>query len=320
MNTCTIDCIKIDKLDPPKDNSEFKKVRDFPQVFKNGVTNNLAKDLNFQTAKELLPNIKVTLGHSLCDKTGDVIECMLYDYIDYCISRKPLSAIQFNHQEGIPRNVTFTNEPIYLFQMNGQYNKSLLDFVQCPSYIEDWFKLYLPSFSRCVVDGSMHTWFFIGPENTKTEMHNDHDFVHTTIQQLDGEKRFFLISPKDYYFVTAKMGDNYFDDITFESGAGKFTAKTTTQQDVSILQDVKLYTAEIKKHDVIYLPAEWGHYANSSSASISVSRDFIDDRNIDQYFFSASYLSRHIPETSPFIPSEIFNSIIQETESKYTSA
>ena len=312
MNTCTIDCIEISKLDAPKCPSEFKNIRDLPQVFKNGVTNSLAKKLNFETAKDLLPNINVTLGHSVCDQTEDVIECMLYDYLDYCSLQKPLRATCFNHQEGIPRNITFTNEPIYLFQMNAEYDPRLLNFVQCPDYIEDWFKMYLPSFSKCVVDGSMHTWFFIGPQGTKTEMHNDHDCVHTTIQQLAGEKRFFLISPTDYYSIIQKMGEKYFNDITFNYEQGRFTVSHSSGQDLSVFQKINTYTSKLEQYDVIYLPSEWAHYANSLSSSISVSRDFIDDRNVDQYFFSASYLSKHISTTERHIPAEIFNSILEE--------
>lgn len=311
-STCTINAQELEKLSSPLSQKEFKDLRDFPRAFKKGVTNPEAKTLDFSNAKEKLPNISIELSWSVCND-DEIIESSMHSFLDYCTTQTPLQANCFSHQEGIPRQKIFTEESIYLFQMNADYDERLLKFVQNPSYVEDWFDKHLPAYSKCFVEGKIHTWFFIGPKGTKSEMHNDHDGVHTTIQQLDGEKLFFLISPDDMLIIEKTMGENYLKDIEFNLNSNSSaTVSSLSNQDLEIFKKITLYTTTLQKHDIIYLPSDWGHYATSLSPSFSVSRDFIDDRNIDKYLFSVIFLSKHISKTLENMPANLVNQIIEE--------
>ena len=311
MSTCSINPRVIEKTPAPKSQDEFKELWDEARVFQGGITNPRAKELNFSNAKDLLPNVDIEASYSV-DNNDTIIPVSLHDFLDYCAYNKSFTSNIFTHQEGIPRQKTFKGENIYLFNFNCMFNNQLAKFVSCPDYIEDWFSKFFPIYTECIVYGASHTWLFIGPKNTKTEMHTDHDSVHTTIQQLDGEKIFFLISPDHMKFVNQKMGEDFFKTVEFLHTEEGFQAKSLINQDLSILLDIELLTTTLTKHDVVYLPENWGHYANSLSPSLSVSRDFIDERNADRYFFSMMAISKNGHVLPNIIPNEMLQSIARE--------
>ena len=146
-----------------------------------------------------------------------------------------------------------------------------------------------------IVYGKGHTWFFIGPRGTKSEMHTDHDFVHTTIQQLDGRKRFFII-PEENINPILSFDPIYFKYLEFKLTENKRCMITDAKgtQDLNKIISLPIYYADLKPRDVINIPRNWGHYAESLSPSISVSRDYIDERNIDLYM--CSIISHCAPE------------------------
>lgn len=311
MSTCFINPRVIEKTPAPKSQDEFKKVWGEARVFENGITNHNAKGLNFSNAKELLPNLNVEASYSV-DNNDTIIPVTLHDFLDYCALDKPFTSNVFTHQEGIPRKKTFQGENIYLFNFNCLFNEQLAKFVTCPSYIDDWFEKFFPIYTQCIVYGASHTWFFIGPKGTKTEMHTDHDSVHTTIQQLEGKKMFFLLSPEQKSFVNKKMGENFFKTIEFSISNGNYQARSLTNQDLSIFSDLDLLTTTLEKHDTVYLPENWAHYANSLSPSFSVSRDFVDERNVDRYFFSMMAISQNGNALPNLIPNQMIQSIAEK--------
>lgn len=311
MSTCFIKPRVIEKSSAPKSEDQFKEVWDEARVFRDGITNRDAKELNFSNAKKLLPDLNVEASYSV-DNNDMIIPVGLHDFLDYCAHDKPFTSSVFTHQEGIPRQKTFQGENIYLFNFNCFFNEQLAKFVSCPSYIDDWFEKFFPIYTQCIVYGASHTWFFIGPKGTKTEMHTDHDSVHTTIQQLEGEKIFFLLSPEQKSFVNQKMGEDFFKTIEFSFSNEEYQVKSLINQDLSIFSDLELLTTTLKKHDVVYLPENWAHYANSLSPSFSVSRDFIDERNADRYFFSMMAISKNGNALPNLIPDQMLHSIAQE--------
>jgi len=311
MSTCFINPRVIEKISAPKSEDQFKKVWNEARVFRDGITNQDAKELNFSNAKQLLPDLDVEASYSV-DNNDTIIPVGLHDFLDYCAYDKPFTSSVFTHQEGIPRQKTFQGENIYLFNFNCMFNEQLAKFVSCPSYIDDWFEKFFPIYTQCIVYGASHTWFFIGPKGTKTEMHTDHDSVHTTIQQLEGEKMFFLLSPEQKSFVNKKMGEDFFKTIEFSFSNEEYQVKSLINQDLSIFSDLELLTTTLKKHDVVYLPENWAHYANSLSPSLSVSRDFIDERNADRYFFSMMAISQNGNALPNLIPNQMLQSIAQE--------
>lgn len=286
-NSITIDCELIQTQEAPKTTEEFKQLRDRARIFCNGITNKYAKLLNFNSIKSLISDQEIELNPSL-ENEDLIIETTLHKYIDYCLEKTSLEANYYYDSTGVAGVKTYTDEPIYMISKNVCHDESLRKFVACPEYLGDWFDKYFPYYRDLAVYGKRHTWFFIGPKNTKSEMHTDHDNIHTTIQQLDGVKRFFLLSPEDISFINKELPPNFFASIEFkilDNGSCE-VLDLSGERDLSIMHEVNLLYGDLHPGDLVYLPANWGHYANSLKPSISVSRDFIDERNADLYFTS----------------------------------
>jgi hypothetical protein len=187
---------------------------------------------------------------------------------------------------GLPSEFT-AEDKLYCFTFNPKNDDLLARLISCPDFMGDLFDKILPSYKKTVVEGVRHMWFFIGPQGTISEMHSDHNYVHTTIQQLDGKKRFVLISPSDMSKVYELFG-NYTKQLRFFIKEDKECCIQLIDGDLdlSVFNSIKIYWADLEKHDTVYLPVGWGHYAESLSPSFSISRDFVDETNIDSYFLS----------------------------------
>jgi len=287
MMSITIDCNKIEKQEAPKTLEDFIPLRDRARIFCNGITNPYARELNFDTIKDLIHDQEIELNPSL-EEEDLIIETTLHKYVDYCLQKINLEANYYYDSTGVAGVKTYTDEPIYMISKNVCHDENLKKFVSCPGYLGDWFDKYMSNYRDLVVYGKRHTWFFIGPKNTKSEMHTDHDNIHTTIQQLDGVKRFFLLSPKDMSLIESECPPDFFSTIEFklESENRCKVLDLSGERDLEVLKELTLLYGDLFKGDLVYLPSNWGHYANSLEASLSVSRDFIDERNVDGYFSS----------------------------------
>jgi hypothetical protein len=292
---------KLSPVEAPKTHSDFLEIRDEAAIFKNGISNEWALKLNFDSATSLLPNEDVTLSWSL--QNDDLqAPCKLHDFLEYCEGKRDLTIQCTDGPTGEISTRTFSEDPLYLFQMNVEHRDLLKRFVTCPEFLGDWFDKYMPAFKELVVYGNMHTWFFIGPKGTKSEMHTDHDGVHTTIQQLDGVKRFFLLGPGDFERVSGAIGKRL-NLVNFDiEGEHCRVSAEGTDEGLEIFDSVNILTGDIKKHELVYLPRNWGHYAKSLTPSLSVSRDFIDDRNIDNYFFDSIFTSEQFEGMKHSVP------------------
>lgn len=285
MNTCIINCKPLPRHARPNSTSEWGLIKNQACVITKGVTNDNALKLRFKNIKDLLDNQDIELQESL-ESEDKVITSNLHDYIDYCEDKKTLDLNFYSRSTGITGCHHYTDEPIYLLSYNVNFDQNLKKYVECPSYITDWFSKYMPLYKDLFVYGKKHTWFFIGPKNTKSEMHTDHDFVHTTIQQIDGQKLFFIIPPKEMRSITRHNPD-YFASLDFKlEGKTCLVSDGANDRDLEKLKTTAIYYTKLEPEDVLNIPMNWGHYAKSLSPSISVSRDYIDERNVDKYFCS----------------------------------
>jgi hypothetical protein len=315
MSEITIKFTRLTANEAPKSEEEFRKIRGKAAIFKNGISNERALELNLSNIKSKLPNDEVALSFSL-ENDNMQAECPLHDYIDYCQGERELELPCYDIDTGRTYVRRFIDEPIYLFQYNCEHEEVRSQFVSCPPFLGDWFDKYFPLFKAAAIYGHMHTWFFIGPKGTKSEMHSDHDFVHTTIQQLDGAKRFFLLSPKDLLNAKHHLGEAFLKYLEFELiSDGECRVKSIKgSPDLGFLRGVELYCGDIQKHDLVYLPNGWGHYAKSLTPSLSVSRDFIDDTNADLYLFSGVFLSGTFERLKSVIDNRYLTEILIKNE------
>ena len=300
---------------------EFAKLKGTPLVFKDSIENEWASKLSFNSIKQLIPDIEIKLRRSLCNQSERVY-CNLHRYIDYICEKSNLeNCFTENPSTGKNWFGNFTPEDkLYCLEMDVNYNDELAKFFSCPEFMGDWFDLYLPLIKKSVVEGKRHTWFFIGPQGTLSELHTDHDSIHTTIQQCCGSKRFFTIQPEQQIWLESQIPDDLLESLRFElkEDTINITSILPDKDSAPILEkvkDVDIYFNDLKSGDVIYLPSMTGHYAESLSDSIGVSRDFIDETNVDKYLFSCIFSSQVFEVATNVIPFTKLQKLTNEYES-----
>lgn len=281
---------------------QFKSERGDPCVFLNAIENPLARTLSFENIKQRLTNLPVMLQKSLCDRMKE-IHTSLHKYIDHVKSGEDLEeamVLDRNTGETYFSNFKYSDS-LYCLTLNCRHDKDLLSHITSPSFLGDWFDLYLPKLRSAVVNGSMHTWFFIGPKGTLSELHSDHDYVHTTIQQSCGSKRFFIIKPLQQKALEGSFDKNKLSSLRLEEFKGSLKVTSEFGDLLEELKKISIYAHDLKEGETLYLPAGTGHYAMSLTNSISVSRDFIDDRNIDNYLYSIMFKTGLASEASRLV-------------------
>lgn len=307
----------IDK--PSKEN--FYKLRGNPAVFKDSIENDLALNLSFKTIKNLIPDIEIKLRRSLCNQSERVY-CNLHRYIDHILKETDLDNC-FTENPTTGENCFKSFKPedkLYCLEMDANYDAELAKFFSCPKFMGDWFDIYLPLIKKSIVEGKRHTWFFIGPKGTLSELHTDHDSIHTTIQQCCGSKRFFTILPEQQIWLESQVEDDLLESLRFELKneeihISSVLADKEASHILEKLEDVDVYYNDLIRGDVIYLPSMTGHYALSLTNSIGVSRDFIDETNIDKYLFSCIFSSQVFEVARNVIPFTTLQKITNEYES-----
>ena len=218
-----IESNQVKPIKPLKSKEQFYKIREQPLLIKSGMENEFAKKLTFHNFKLKIENRKVRVVKSLSgfdtqeeEEDKGIMICDLYDFIDYC--------------QGEDLNITISNglfnleklkwkreqEPLYLLNLNCNKAEDLKRIVSIPKYFGDWFEGFMPKYTDRVVYDKGHTWFFIGPENTLSELHADHDDIHTTIQQITGLKQFFIIKPEELAILKSNYAKKEISSIRFK--------------------------------------------------------------------------------------------------------
>ena len=267
------------------DNKIFMTVRHQPAILKNYIHEQEHKNLNEEKIKDKLPNIEIQVVRSLKEKienqsTQRKYYCKLHDFLDYCEGKK----IEFLVTQGNfdHKRYYFSKDEmvLYALSLNCNKRKDLSDLVRIESLFGDWFQNRFPKYTREVVYDKGHTWFFIGPENCVSQLHYDHNNVHTILRQYKGKKEVFLIDPRTTRELITEKGNcieftNIEGEIKIKDSEGKYDGRR-----------IPVYYGILTSRDVLYIPSNWGHMVRSIEPSLTISRDFIDDRNVDDYFTS----------------------------------
>jgi hypothetical protein len=136
----------------------------------------------------------------------------------------------------------------------------------------------LPSTKRGLFN--KHTWIFVGPRHSLSQLHNDHDHVHSYLAQVLGYKKMILFSPSDAALVAEVDSAGFTKD-----GSGV----DPLQPDLARFPryfEARPFECTLAPGDLLFLPASWLHYASGLSAGISVSKDSVDRFNFGRWFQS----------------------------------
>ena len=268
---------------------KFKKYRDKPMILRNEIDAKTKENMNWKNLKKAMPNLSVQLVESLAksEKTNNTAPKVkyysnLHDYIDYCLGEEASFTVQTGEFDIKHKRIRAGDFKLYLLNLNCNKHPKLSTLIKLKELYGDWFSRYFPQYKDVVVYDKGHTWFFIGPEGTESELHSDHNHVHTTLQQCDGSKEVFLVDPN----TTNSLIQKYGRAIKLIEQNGMAAIKGSSNEVLSPELDEMILHGKLESGDTLYIPANWGHMVRSLSKSITVSRDFIDERNADAYFTS----------------------------------
>lgn len=267
------------------DNKMFMMARHQPAILRKYINQQEFANLGKKKIKDKLPNIRIQVVKSLKEKfepksTRRKYYCKLHDFLDYCEGKR----IEFLVTEGNfdHKRHYFSKSELVLYALSLNCNKrqDLSDLVKIESLFGDWFQSKFPKYTKEVVYDKGHTWFFIGPENCVSELHYDHNHVHTILRQYKGRKEVFLIDPRTTRALIEENGNcieftKTDGGIEIKDSEGKYNTKR-----------IPIFYGILKSRDILYIPSNWGHMVRSIEPSLTISRDFIDDRNVDDYFTS----------------------------------
>ena len=271
------------------DEEKFHQQRHKPFILRNEVDARTKERMSWSQLKETMPDLSVQLVESLAmsEKQNNISSptryyCNLHDYIDYCLGKEATFTIETGLFDTKKKKLGKDDIKLYLLNLNCNKHPQLSSLITIKEIYGDWFSKYFPQYTEQVVYDKGHTWFFIGPEGTESELHRDHNHVHTTLQQCDGSKEVFLVDPNTTDTLTQKYGNA----LKFIVKHGKAQIKAESHDLLSPELDAMILHGKLESGDTLYIPADWGHMVRSLSKSITVSRDFIDERNADAYFTS----------------------------------
>lgn len=267
----------------------YQKLRHEPLIIRNEMKPNIRASLSWRNVAKSLPDMTIQVTESLATTREEKgannrkkYYCKLHDYISYCKGGNASFTVQTGLFDIKSVKLNKLQKRLYLLSLNCNKNPKLIPWVTLHSRFGDWFKEYFPEYMKEVVYDKGHTWFFIGPEDTESELHSDHNFVHTTLQQCDGSKEVFLLDPS----TTMNLTESYGMAIKFivKDGGCIMSPKKDDVLERNI--DEKVIYGVLEPGDTLYIPSRWGHMVRAKSKSITISRDFIDERNADAYFTS----------------------------------
>jgi len=267
----------------------YKGFRDEPLIIKNEVEPTVRERLNWQKASDTLPDITVQVTESLAKRReekenteNEKYYCKLHDYIGYCKGGDTVFTVQTGLFDIKRIHISKKDKLLYLLNLNCNKDPRLTHLIRIDNRFDDWFEKHLPTYTKEVVYDKGHTWFFIGPEGSESELHSDHDFVHTTLQQCDGSKEVFLCDPE----TTRRLTKKYGVEIKLRAMNGETIMYSRGKELDEPQAQEKVRYGVLDAGDTLYIPSMWGHMVRAMSKSITISRDFIDERNADDYFSS----------------------------------
>lgn len=170
-----------------------------------------------------------------------------------------------------------------------------------PVLLEDLDLEWLRKFKYGLCNGEQ-TFFFMGEEGTKTDLHNG--FTHTLFIQIKGRKKWTMYHPSERFFLDppAKRFTHFYSH-----------ANPNKEDDprYPLLKYAQKYEVTLDKGDVLWLPSLYWHYVENLDSNIGVAFKFV---NVPQSFKITKVLTSLIlMATKPsLLESFIYNRIYKE--------
>lgn len=218
-----------------------------------------------------------TLGY-FADKFGDeivsvtypapgdpeiVVRTRLRDYIAYVESPDVLPA-----GEVVRGDVGALGGRLYLASWRPM-SRLREDFSPHPYFVEDFTRLLTEP-----MQARLNGWVLLGPEGAFSRLHYDALNTHAYLAQFYGTKRCILFSPADTPYLYGGAVDPVAPDL----------------ERFPLYANATPFECVLEPGEVVFLPANWWHYARCLEPSVTSSFNFFNAHNFGAFFESLGRL------------------------------
>lgn len=229
-------------VNPIAEKADEAKLFDNPTLFRKGACH--------------WPAIKTWTFENFC--SGALGETMVQIVPDgtNCTERMSLSRYITSFKNQTPSS----QPPPYLrgWRFEEDHPRMLQD-IRIPNFVQDAL-LRLPRNARPPL-----RWIFVGPAGAKTRTHVDPFMVDSWITQIQGRKKFILVSPEDT------------DKVCDEHGFTDLTACDTSR--FPLIDTVSLMEVILEPGDVLHIPEGWIHEVVCLEDCITFTADWVRTEN-----------------------------------------
>lgn len=244
------------------------------------------KDWTFDWLKETYGHIAVETAASF--ESPVRMTGRLGDYIDYITDeRDPAGRVPHGFDyvapetgDPVDHSAAVPDGPQYLVSWDLEEISSIADHFHQPYFMRSRNLLdrLMPETRRGLFN--KHTFAFIGPKGSLSQLHNDHDHTHSYLSQVIGRKKLVLFSPAEAHLV-AKV-----DRFGFTIGGSGVDPRKPDLKRFPHLMDAHPFECVLEPGDLLFLPSGWLHCAYGLTAGVSVAKDSVDHLNFGKWFQS----------------------------------
>lgn len=161
--------------------------------------------------------------------------------------------------------------PPYLVEWRAFQNHPELsgDILPAPYFVEDLVTALNPVLREVFEKTSKKDFWalYIGPEGALSPLHQDYWNTHGYLSQIQGKKRVILFSPEESSFLYN----------------GRVDPERPDFNQFPLFERSTAYECVIEPGDTLLMPANWWHHVRSLEKAITVSHNFFNETNFNQY-------------------------------------
>ena len=204
----------------------------------------------------------------------------LASYLDYCTDPSRLPKIE-RVMFGDLDKLSECGAALYCGRFNHLLSHPELekDYIKTPRFSNDW-ALHLTDSTRRLMNATQpwYSWLFVGPSNTRAELHQDFLRTHAYLAQLRGRKLCILFSPDDTQYLLPVDHD--------PERSNPVTDLDPLEPDTERFPNVDKatpYVAMLNPGQTAFIPSGWYHFAISQDPSITISYNWFNQHNFGRY-------------------------------------
>jgi lysine-specific demethylase 8 len=159
----------------------------------------------------------------------------------------------------------------------------LWDDISIPPFVADWWPYFSAAFTSAHFPKNQG-WVFLAAAGSTARMHRDSHHTLTWLAQVAGRKEYYLFAPEEAERIYRGAVDPSAPDLS----------RFPLSDQAAGLRCV------LEPGEMLFLPADWWHFAKALDDSITISCNFVNHINFGDYLVAA--FGARLPEILAALP------------------